>query len=329
MAIPSGLDAQLMVGEQTDYSTPATVDSGFEFRSESLSLDSQRIESSAFRPGQRVLRSNRWRQSQKSTSGDVTMELATVSMGTWFKHMFGSVSTSQPDATNAASVYEHTFTPGPLKGKNLTVQVGRPDESGTVQPFTYPGCKVSSWTLSSAVGEFATLAVSLVGQDEDTTTSLETASYPADIDLLTFVDGSITIAGSAVDVRSISLEGTNGLATDDYVHGARTRREPTEVGTEGSQARTYTGTIEKYFADLTAYNRFVQGTEAEMVLLYEGTTIEGTFNYAVEVTANVRFDGTTPQVSDTSVLMQSLPIKVIDNGTTSISALYRTTDQTV
>ncbi|MEV0085260.1 phage tail tube protein [Saccharopolyspora sp. NPDC050642] len=328
MAIPSGLDAQLMTGEQTSYATAATVDRGYEFRAEALSLEAQRIESSGLRPGKRVLRTKRWFQGQRSVGGEITMELGTVSFGRWFKHAFGAVSTAQPDATNAPTVYKHTFTPGPPP-PGLTIQVGRPDTAGTVHPFTYTGCKVSSWTLSSAIGEIVTLAVTVLGRDETTATPLATASYPANLDLLTFVEGSLTVAGSAHEIRSINLQGTNGLADDRYVHGSRLRNEPLEIGAEGSQARVYSGTIEGEFNNLTAYNRFVNGDEAELVLLFAGANIAGAFNYEVRITANVRFDGTTPNVPDGNVIMQTLPIKAVDDGTTSIKLEYQTTDATV
>ncbi|MEV5538477.1 phage tail tube protein [Saccharopolyspora shandongensis] len=328
MAIPSGLDAQLMTGEETIYGTAVTVDRGYEIRAESLSLDAQRIESSAIRPGKRVLRTGRWFQGQRSVGGEITMELGTVSFGRWFKHAFGGVSTSRPDDVGAPTVYKHTFTPGALP-PGMTIQVGRPATTGTVHPFTYTGCKVSSWTLSSAIGEIATFAATVIGRDETTATALATASYPANLDLLTFVEGSLTLGGTAHEMRSINLQGTNGLADDRYVHGSRLRNEPLEIGSEGSQARVYTGTIEGEFKDLTAYNRFVNGTEAEMVLLFAGANIAGAFNSEVKITANVRFDGTTPNVPDANVVMQTLPVKVIDNGTTSIKLEYQTTDATV
>ncbi|MEV0698215.1 phage tail tube protein [Saccharopolyspora sp. NPDC050389] len=230
------------------------------------------------------------------------------------------MSTAQPDATNAPTVYKHTFTPGPPP-PGLTIQVGRPDTAGTVHPFTYTGCKVSSWTLSSAIGEIVTLAVTVLGRDETTATPLATASYPANLDLLTFVEGSLTVAGSAHEMRSINLQGTNGLADDRYVHGSRLRNEPLEIGAEGSQARVYSGTIEGEFNNLTAYNRFVNGDEAELMLLFAGANIAGAFNSEVKITANVRFDGTTPNVPDGNVIMQTLPVKVIDNGATS-SAIW-------
>ncbi|RKT82719.1 hypothetical protein SAMN05421805_104190 [Saccharopolyspora antimicrobica] len=329
MGIPSGLDAQLMTGEEATYGTAVTVDRGYEIRSETLSLEAQRIESSAIRPGHRVLRTGRWFQGQRSAGGEITMELGTVSFGRWFKHCFGSVTTAQPDAAGNPTVYKHTFTPGPLP-PGLTIQVGRPGApSGTVHPFTYTGCKIGSWTLSSAIGEIVTFAPTILGRDETTATPLATASYPANLDLLTFVEGSLTLDGAAHEMRSISVQGTNGLADDRYVHGSRLRNEPLEIGSEGSQARVYSGTIEGEFKDLTAYSRFVSGAEAELVLLFAGGTISGTYDYEVRITANVRFDGTTPNVPDGNVIMQTLPFKVVDNGTTSIRLEYQTTDATV
>lgn len=328
MGIPSGLDAQLMTGEETTHGTAVTVDRGYEIRAEALSLESQRIESTGIRPGKRVLRTGRWFQGQRSVGGEITMELGTNSFGRWFKHAFGAVSTSQPDAVGAPTVYKHTFTPGALP-PGLTVQVGRPDTAGVVHPFTYSGCKVSSWTLSSAIGEIVTFAPTIMGRDETTATALAVASYPANLSLLTFVEGSLTVGGSAHEFRSINLQGTNGLADDRYVHGSRLRNEPLEIGVEGSQARVYTGTIEGEFTNLTGYNRFVNGAEAEMVLLFQGATISGAFKSEVKITVNVRFDGTTPNVPDGNIVMQTLPIKAIDNGTTSIKLEYQTTDATV
>lgn len=43
----------------------------------------------------------------------------------------------------------------------------------------------------------------------------------------------------------------------------------------------------------------------------------------------MRFDGTTPNVPDANIIMQTLPIKAIDNGTTSIKLEYQNTGATV
>lgn len=320
MAIPTSLSAQLMTFEETTYGTPGTPDRGYEFRSESLKLDIERIESQGLRSGQRVLRSDRWAAGKKSVSGDVVLELMNKSFGRWFKHAFGGVVTSQPDAPGNPTVYKHTFTPGDIP-TGQTIQVGRTDVGGTTRPFTYHGCRVGGWKLECAVDEIATFTASIVGEDEDTATALATITYPATMSLMTFTQGTLSIAGSAVDVKSASVEGSNGLAEDRYFLGSSLRKAPLEAN-----LREYTGTLDSEFTDLTAYNRFVNGTEAELILLFEGATISTTYKYQTKVTANVRFDGETPSIGGPEIVMQSVPFKVVDNGTTSIKVEYQTTD---
>ncbi len=322
MAIPTSLSAQLMTSEEVTYGTPVTPDRGYEFRSESLKLDIERIESQGLRSGARVLRSDRWAAGKKTVSGDVVLELMNKSFGRWFKHAFGGVASAQPDAVGNPTVYQHTFTPGDLPA-GQTIQVGRTDVGGTTRPFTYHGCKVGGWKLECAVDEIATFTASIVGEDEDNATSLATVSYPASLSLMTFTQGTLSIGGSAVDVKSASVEGANGLAEDRYFLGSSLRKNPLEAN-----LREYTGQLESEFTDLTAYNRFLNGTEAELILLFQGATITGSYKYETKVTANVRFDGETPSIGGPEIVMQSLPFKVVDNGTTSIKVEYQTTDTT-
>lgn len=318
----TALDAQIGFVDETTFGTPVTVTRFYEFVSESLKMDQARIESSALRSGTRVQRSDRWALGKKTVGGDVTFELANKSFGLLFKHMFGGVASAQPDSGGAPTVYRHTFTPGAYP-TSLTAQVGRTDVSGTTRPFTYHGCRVTQWELGCSVDEIASLKLSLDGEDEDTATGLATVSYPASLSLLTFVNGTLTIAGSAASVKSASVAGQNGMATDRYFLGSTLKKQQLEMG-----MRTYSGTFEAEFEALTHYNRFVNGTEAEIVLNFQGGVISGIYNYEAKITANVRFDGETPNVSGPEIVGQTLPFKVVDNGTTSIKLEYTTTDVT-
>lgn len=322
MAIPSGLSAQIGFAEESTYGTPVTVTRFYEFREESLKLDVQRIESSALRANARVLRSDRWAAGRKSVEGDVTFELANKSFGLLAKHAFGGIVTAQPDAGGNPTVYKHTVTPGDLP-ISLTGQVGRTDVGGTTRSFTYHGLRVASWELACAVNDIASLKLGFIGEDEDTGTALASVSYPASLSLLTFVNGTLTIGGSAADVKSATISGNNGLADDRYFLGSALRKQPVE-----NAWREYSGSFEGEFESLTAYNRFVNGTEAEIVLLFAGATISTTYKYEAKITAQVRFDGATPTVNGPGVLPQNLPWKVVDNGTTSIKLEYQTTDST-
>jgi hypothetical protein len=323
MAIPSGLSAQLGIAEESVYGTPVTVTRFYEFTDESMAMDIERIESAGLRSGTRVQRSDRWVAGQKSVGGDVTMELATKSFGVWLKHALGGLVTSQPNIGPDPTVFDHTFTPGDLP-VSLTVQVGRTDIGGTTRPFTYEGCRVSEWELSASVGELAMFKATLLGEDEVTATALATASYPTTLQLLSFVNGSLTVAGSAFDVKEFSLAGNNGLADDRYFFGSALRKQPLEA-----EMRVYDGELKAEFTDLTAYNRYVNGTEAAMVLLFRGPSISGTFFYDLQVTANVRFDGDTPSVGGTEIVELPLKYKCVGNTPASaLTILYRTTDTT-
>lgn len=321
MAIPSGLSAQLMIAEETTYGTPVTPSRGYEFNSESMTLDIERLESAGLRAGTRVLRSDRWAAGARSVGGTIEMDLQNKSFGLWLKHMFGSLTVATPGgATNTRT---HTAVPGDIP-VGLTVQVGRTSENGTVNPFTYHGCKVASWELDASVGEIGRLTVDLVGEDEDTSTSLATASYASAASLLVFTQATLTVAGSAFHVRSCTLSGDNGLDTDRYRLGSALRKAPVEAA-----MREYTGTLDAYFADLTAYNRFVNGTEAALVLDFVGAEIESGFNFGLEVTCNVRFDGETPNVGGPEEIPLALPFKCVSSDGTpgdAITAVYTTTD---
>lgn len=321
MAIPSGLSAQLGIAEEVTYGTPVVVTRFYEFTGDGPQLSIERIESAGLRSGTRVQRSDRWVAGKRSVEGDLEMEVMNKSMGLWLKHALGGVATTQPSPGPDPTVYKHSFTPGDLP-VGLTVQVGRPDVAGTVNPFTYTGCRISEWELSCAVGEIAMLKASILGRDEATATALATASYPSSLSLLTFVDGSLTLGGVATDVKSASLSGSNGLADDRYFFGSGLRKSPLEAG-----MREYTGDLTTEFNSLTDYNRFVTGTEAALVLLFQGAIISTTYKYELKVTANVRFDGDTPTVNGTEVLELPLKYKCVGNAAaTALTIDYQTTD---
>lgn len=321
MAIPSGLSAQLGVAEETVYGTPVTVTRFYEFTEESMDCQRDRIESAGLRSGTRVQRSDRWVPGKKAVKGDVTMELGDRSFGLWLKHCLGGVVSEQPDAGGAPTVWQHTFTPGDLP-VGLTVQVGKTSVLGVCHPFTYHGCRVAEWELAAKVGEIATLKASLIGEDESTDIALATASYPAAMGLMTFIEGSLSVAGSPFDITEFSIGGDNSLADDRYRFGSALRKQPVDKG-----MRAYTGKLGSEFEDLVAYSRFIDGTEAELILLFEGATITGAHSYQTKVTANVRFDGETPKVGGAEIIAQPLSFKCVGNTpATAITIDYTTTD---
>ena len=78
-----------------------------------------------------MLRTDRWAAGQKRVEGTVSFEAPSKGLGLWVKHALGAVSITTPSGATNSRLHTHTL--GDPYGLGLTVQVGRPDTSGTVQ----------------------------------------------------------------------------------------------------------------------------------------------------------------------------------------------------
>lgn len=300
----AGFDGQLGFKSETTVGTGVTVDTFHEgFLNASVRDNIARIDSQGIRAGRRT--KAKWKAGASAVGGNVNLELWNHPLATLLTHMFGTV------ATSGAGPYTHTATPGVLTGKSLTVQVGKPlTGSSTVEPFTYAGTKIAGWEISCGVGEIPTLSLELSAWSLTTATALASATYIADGEPFVFTEGSLSIAGSAVaTVRQVSLSGSNTLATDRHRFGSATVKEQLENG-----LREYSGTVETDFESLTAYNRYVNGTEAALVLAFDNGTD------SLTITANVRFDGETPEISGPEILGINLPFMCL-SATTDAAAI--------
>ncbi len=294
MATGAGIAGQLGLKEESVWGTLVTVDRFYELKSESIGYEIERIESEGIRSEQRVIRSDDWTPGTKRVSGSVELELSTKNMALIFKHALGGL------VTTGAGPYTHTLTPGTLTGKGLSVQVGRPSSDGTVQPFTFNGCKITAWELAFELDQIVSLTLELVGKDQVTATALATASFTASNSLLAFTHGAITVAGSAVKVKSGTIRGENALNTDRVFLGDTTIGEPIENG-----RREYTFDLVTEFESLTALNRVVNGTEAALSCAFTRSTD------SITVTGNLRFDEGMPNLEGFDVLEQPLSGKFV------------------
>jgi hypothetical protein len=140
--------------------------------------------------------------------------------------------------------------------------------------------------------------------------ALASASYASGAAIPFHAAGATaTIAGTAVCVRQGTLAGDNMLDRQ-YCSGTRLTDEPQQI-----DLRSYTGSLDLEFEDRTQYDRFLNGTEAAVVLTFAGP---GTTRLVL--TYNARFDGETPKVGGRGRVAQPLGIKAIAS-TTDASAI--------
>lgn len=316
----SALFAQLGIVDEVTYGTYVAPTRWLEFTEEDVKLDIERNESEGIRTGQRVLRQDHWKAGKRQAAGGITLEVPNKGFGLVLKHMLGTIATAA-----SGTGKKHTATIGDLWGDMFTAQFGRPDISGTVQPYSYLGCKIAEWELSNSPDEFLLCSLTIDARDETTAQALAAASAPTATDIFHWAGGSFTIGGSATPLIDFSLQGNNGLKTDRFfLAGTNLKSQPIQAA-----MAEITGEVTVDFDGLTQYNRFVGGTHAAIVGTWVSALEYDTglpFKVVVTLPA-CRFDGETPGIEAGETLQQAMPIKVVDDGTNPpISIDYYTSD---
>ncbi len=315
MPLGSGMAAQFGFVSETTYGTAVTVTKFVPLVDESMESDPERKESEGIVAGARVIKSEQWNVGLVRVEGDVSLELYEQGMGTLFRHMFGSVTSS-----TTGGVSTHTFTPGDLTGQSMTCQIGRPQVGGIVMPSTYAGVKVASWEAAFMADENATLGLSLLAKTETTGTALASVTYvtsgarpfiPTRSAVVT-----MSISGASVNVRELRISGDNGLSKERVVIGSTSIDEPLESG-----LRVYEGTATMEFSSTSHYQQFLNGGEYGINI----TLVNPTLNAGVSFIMNARFDSGTPNVKGTDLVVYDRKFKCVatsmTNDATAITAV--------
>lgn len=327
MATGSGLDAQVMVGEEPAWGTAVTPDRAYEFNDEGFKREPSWLEPTGLRAGQKYKRASRVIVSRESVSGDLTLEHATKGMGLLWKHALASSTT--PTQLDASAAYEQIHTPGDFRGLGLTVQVGRPEPAtGTVRPFTYTGCKIGSWELNVSDNAIPTLKVTFDGRKEDTTAVLAAASYPAGSHVFSFADASLTLGGTvttasgkttvtgataiATVVTEVSVAGEAPMATERFgIGNAGLKSEQLENDTP-----TITGSLSAEFSKTELYDVYANNDTTALVLKLEGQEIATGHKETLEIILPaVKLKSAAPNVGGPDIVSMSTDFEGYDDET--------------
>jgi hypothetical protein len=323
------LDHQLMFGVESTYGTAVTPTRTYEYNSEGIDESYGRTEGDPLRVGTHVMRSDRFAPYFIGAAGSIQFDVMTKGFGVLLQHMLGGINTSGP----TDSAYTHTATMADLFGKSLTCQLARPlNPSGTVQPFTYEGGKVTEFTLSNSVEGNLVLDLGLDFEQVATGTALASAAYPSSMENFTWAGGELLVGGADVGfvVSEVSVAVNNNLNVDRRsVSGGTDKKEPT------AGRREVTFSLSGDFTSLAHRNRAASATAAgalaELEFTWTAPTLIGTTTYpSLKVTIPVgRFDTWSAPTSGAEGITQELSGMGRYNGTDSpISIEYVTADAT-
>lgn len=324
MATGTGLDAQLGFAAESVVGTPTVVTKFAEFNSESLAWIPSFVEPAGLRVGRKFKRASRLVQSRKTVEGSLEMEWATKGMGLLVAHALGS--TAVPVQIAATTAYKQVHTPGGLVGKGLTVQVGRPEPSGTVRPHTYTGCKITSWEFKLSNDGTLMLSLEVDGWDESTATALAAASFPAGAEVFNFQQGVLKLGGTpstssgemsvaggtavTTVVTEISIKGENPLATERYGIGqSGVKREQLE-----NDFPTITGSLSAEFNRTELYDLLKNNTTTALEFTMTGSLIaSGNFFLISFIMPAVKIKAAAPTVDGPDIVQMTTEFEAYDN----------------
>lgn len=329
----SGIGAQLGVKAESTWGTAVTVNDFIPFTSEDLRLRKNYIESGGLRAGQLGQATELHVATTSWVEGTVEFEPLTKKFSKWLNLLHGdTVTPSTPGGATNARLHAHevgvTEPSGTLK--SMTVQLGRPDVNGTTRPFTYAGMKVRSVNFECATGGILTSTWELVGKSESTSGSVEVADYSAIGVPFYFNQGSVEIGDSVVTdcIRSVGIQIT--LPLDDArfcMDSTGFLKEPLVNGLIDVVA-----TFEMEFSSLTQHTAYVNATRRKFEVIFTGDDIDtgvsySTLKFTLHETVTT---GEGPVVQGPDVLMQTLTVKALNDGTNPLCTIdYTTTDTTV
>jgi hypothetical protein len=314
MAQRSGLGAQLGVRKEDTYGTYKAPNRFIPLNSETLSLAKEFVRSAGLRAGRMAQAKNLHRGTTRGASGDINFELFDQGMGGFFDLFHGdAVVPAEVGESEDAFGQLHKIGLTPPWGKSTTVQIGRPDTGGTVQPFSYLGCKGLTMKIAIEASGIATISLTLDSQDEVTSETLAVTTYDADALPFTFQQMDVLVGAEPIgNVRSITIEISVPQKTDRLHLGNKGLKD--QPIANALAAVTANASLE--FASLVDHNRYKNEEVVKLALTAVGEEIDEDNDFAATFTLPAAKQVSSgPQVAGPDVLTTDVSFEGLDNGT--------------
>ena len=274
----SGNDARLGIARETVYGTRVAPTRFFHFTGENFGFQPNRAFSSSLGLG-------RWTRTSKIVSkggsGSLSGEVPTVGFGYLLDGLNSNPNTPVQIASTTA--YTTTITLDTPVTKSFSGQIQTPPVgSSTLLPQDLTGITMGGLNLSWDPDGFLTYEIPTTVRNLQTDQSLATYVAPGAWEPFSYLEGSLTIGGSAV--AGIIGGGTLSIAMN-------MRTDAIEFGSSGLIAKpvetdkpTASGEVTADFNDFTHLQRMLDNTVADVVLKFEGAIIAATNRYTFQVT---------------------------------------------
>jgi hypothetical protein len=339
-------DYTVGLGKETTYGTPVTPTRFLEADS-SIKESVTTKQGNGMRPGHRVARGDRRVVVKRASSGDITLDAMSTGLGFVLGAFFG-VSSIAPVGATAARQQVHTLKRGDF-ADSYTIQQGIPRLGSTItDAYTYAGAQCGQLDIEAKADDLVTVKTSWTARELFRDQAYAAPSYPAALDLFTFVGGRIALGGAAfvaptsttlasagaelATVREVSLSLNNGLDENGFNLGGRGRRSRPAAYT-GMKADALGGSVTVEYTDRTFVDAYLDQADLSMVLTFEGPEeiAAGVVPVLQIAYPLVRLDGDLPtgNKGDVITVQHSLVGLTPSTGAEPVYAVYRSLDTTL
>lgn len=275
--MPFGVRSHIGIGKEVTYGTPVVATEYLRFASESLNEEIEQVISENIIG---IVDESPSYEGMHNIAGDISGDVYPNVVGHLMRAAFGAPTTTQPDATNNPTVYQHVFTPVQDNFSNTcslppyTVEVHRDFE----QAFQYAGASVNELNFSfgtdSKIMQFTAAMIA-----RKLTLISKTIPNLENTNPFLWNQATITLDGAeSSDLSTVQFGVNNSLEARATLDGTR---EVSRVLRNG--ARTLPISFSTEMNDLTEFNKFRAQTEIPAKIELTGSLIAGTHNYKITV----------------------------------------------
>lgn len=277
-------DYTVGLGKEATYGTPVAP-SRFYSADATLKEAITTVQGLSHRPGQRVARAAARPIVKRESSGDITLDAMSVGLGFILGAFFGNV-TSTALAATAARQQVHTMKRSDWSD-SYTIQQGIPRLGSSVtDAYTYAGAQCSSLDIEAKADAIVQVKSSWIARSLGLDVAYAAPSYPAELELFSFVGGEVSLGGGAftaptttapatagetlATVREVSISLNNGLDSNGFNLGSQgMRSRPAAYG--GGKDDAVSGSITLEYTERAFVEAYLNQDDLSLLLTFEGT----------------------------------------------------------
>lgn len=272
-----GMKSYLGFGEESVFATIVPRTKFFDISSESVVKSRDLIESGAlYRTG---ILGSKVVQGQVGIAGEMEFEAQYEGWEVLAKHAFGSVQSTQQGATAA---WRHNFTIADVLPTGLSLEIYRDSSnfaSESSKAFVYAGCKITSISFASSVGELLKVSGSVLGSNEERR-SKSTESFSTS-PLAVYHQGLLTWDSGDAEVTNFRIMLNNQLDLRPKLN-SQISREPIRQGKV-----EVTGSFTAEFDSWRKYDDFLNAAQRTLNVHFTGPEIQPGYPYYIDLNLNI------------------------------------------